>query len=190
MNTPGATGEITGEPRSSRLNSPATKKCVAPLEPIGPESDTSLWPSESLAISFPLAALAVVKPASAAAWRRDATVPSLRRAICCRRTLVMMLMTLPVLPPYSAENALVSTPISCTASRGMLLKIVWRPQLSLPLLPSTSNHAWRRPAPLVVNRSSFMKTSPWLMAGRLAAFSSGRKVMRWLAAASLQSGFR
>ena len=93
----------------------------------------------------------------------------------------MMLMTLPVLPPYSAENALVSTPISNTASRGMLLKIVWRPQKSLPLLPSTSNHAWRRPAPLVVNRSSFMKTSPWLMAGRLAAFNRGRKVMRWLA---------
>ena len=104
--------------------------------------------------------------------------------------LVTMLTTLPVLPPYSAENALVSTSISCTASRGMLLKMVWRPQPSLPLPPSTSNQAWRRPAPLVVNRSWFMKTSPWLMAGRLAAFSSGRKVMRWLAAASLQFGFR
>ncbi len=64
----------------------------------------------------------------------------------------MMLTTLPVLPPYSAENAFVSTSISCTAASGMFVKIVCLPQLSLPVLPSTSNQVCRRPAPLVVNK--------------------------------------
>ena len=58
--------------------------------------------------------------------------------------------------------------------------MVCRPQESLPETPSISKNCCRRPAPLVVNRFWSMKMSPWLMAGRLAALSSGRKVMRWL----------
>ena len=64
-----------------------------------------------------------------------------------------MLTTEPVEAPYSAEKALVSTVISSTAATGMLVKMVWRPQESLPEAPSTSNQVWRRPAPLVVKRS-------------------------------------
>ena len=55
-----------------------------------------------------------------------------------------------------------------------ITKMVWRPQLSLPVLPSTVQAVCRRPDPLVVKRFWFMNTSPWLMAGRLAAFNNGR----------------
>ena len=66
--------------------------------------------------------------------------------------LLTMFTALPVLPPYSAENPFTSTSISCTAKSGSVLKIVCLPQLSLPVVPSTSNQVCRRPAPFVVNR--------------------------------------
>ena len=53
MKIPGATGEMTGEPRSSRLNSPAAEKWVCWEEPIGPESEAADWPSESLVQLLP-----------------------------------------------------------------------------------------------------------------------------------------
>ena len=58
---PGATGEITGEPRSCRLNSPPREKSVRP--PIGPESPSADCPSVSLVIALPVVAVAAVKPA-------------------------------------------------------------------------------------------------------------------------------
>jgi hypothetical protein len=70
------------------------------------------------------------------------------------------IITLPVPAPYCTEKPLVSTVISSTAILGRFVKIVCRPQLSLPLLPSTSNHVCLRPAPFVVKRFWFMKTSP------------------------------
>ena len=91
-----------------------------------------------------------------------------------------MLITPPAVAPYSAEKALASTFISSTPRTGSVLNSVWRPQLSVLAAPSVTNRAWRRPAPLVVNSVWFMNTSPWLMAGRLAAFNSGRLLMRRL----------
>src|ERR1039458_4961098 len=165
---------MIGESLVSRLNSPAAKKWVLWSLESGPPSEISDWPRESLVRSLPLAALAVVEPARAAEVADGPQSSATSPWSWLPPLLVTMLMTLPVEPPYSAEKALVSTDISSRAVRGRLLKMVWRPQLSLPVLPSTSNHASRRPAPLVVKRFSFMKTSPWLMAGRLAAFSMGR----------------
>src|SRR5579871_439483 len=163
---------MMGDARFSRLNSPAREKWV--LDESGPERATADWPRVSLVQSLPLAALPELKP------ERAASVPAGRhssRRLPCNwlpPLLVTMLTTLPVDPPNSAEKALVSTVISCTESSGRVLKVVWRPQLSLSVLPSTTKVVWRRPAPLVVKRFWFMKTSPWLMAGRLAAFRSGR----------------
>src|ERR1035441_10979221 len=50
MKMPGATGDVTGEPLSSRLNSPAAKKCVLLDNDVenGPPRETADWPSESL----------------------------------------------------------------------------------------------------------------------------------------------
>src|SRR6267143_6675701 len=139
MKLPGAMGEMIGEALSSRLYSPAKKKWVWRLDPIGPPSDNADCPRVSFVRSLPLAAFVDVKPDSAAsvAEGRHSSISSPWNWL--PPLLVTIFTALPVLPPYSAENPFSRTVISCTAVRGMVLKIVWRPQPSFPVLPSTSN---------------------------------------------------
>ena len=51
--------------------------------------------------------------------------------------LVTMLNAGPAVQPNSAENAFVSTAASCTAPSGTVVSIVWRPQPSSLLAPSS-----------------------------------------------------
>src|ERR1700719_669487 len=117
-------GELMGEARFCRLYSPAREKYVRPLPVIGPESATDDWPSVSLVTAFPLAAVAAVKPESAASVALGRQSSRTSPWNWLPPLLVIMLTTLPVLAPYSAENAFVSTVISCTTVAGILLKIV------------------------------------------------------------------
>ena len=129
---------MTGEPRSSRLNSPAAEKWVCWEEPIGPESEAADWPSESLVQLLPEVAFWAVKPERAADVALGRHNSSRSPWNWLPPLLVMTFTTLPVLPPNSAEKALVRTSISCTEVSGRLLNMVWRPQASLPVLPSTT----------------------------------------------------
>src|ERR1017187_9864392 len=129
MKMPGATGDVTGEPLSSRLNSPVAKKCV--LRENGPPNEAADWPSESLVNWLPLVALAAVKPESAAAVSAGRHNSSASPWNWLPPLLVTMLTTPPAVAPYSAEKALASTLISATAETGSVLNSVWRPQLSL-----------------------------------------------------------
>ena len=65
-----------------------------------------------------------------------------------RRALVPDLVTMfiagPAVQPYSAENALDSTDTSCTAPTGTVASMVWRPQPSSLLAPSSMNVVVRR----------------------------------------------
>src|ERR1035441_2105263 len=153
MKIPGSTGEVTGDPLSSRLNSPAAKKCVLLDDDLenGPPNDTADCPSESLVNWLPLVALAAVKPESAAAVSAGRHNSSTSPWNWLPPLLVTMLTTPPAVAPYSAEKALASTFISSTAITGSVLNSVWRPQLSLLVAPSVTNSACRLPAPLVVN---------------------------------------
>src|ERR1035437_6720028 len=132
MKMPGATGEVTGEPLSSRLNSPAAKKCV--LLENGPPREAADWPSESLVNWLPLVALAAVKPESAAAVSAGRHSSSTSPWNLLPPLLVTMLITPPAVAPYSAEKALASTSISSTARTGSVLNSVWRPQLLVTML--------------------------------------------------------
>jgi len=127
---------------------------------MGPDTEAAVWPRLSVATSLPLAALAAVNPESAAVVVEGRQSSRRLAWSFSPPVFVTMFTALPVLPPYSAENAFSRMVICCTASIGILLKMVWRPQLSFPVLPSTSNHACLRPAPFDVKRFSFMKTSP------------------------------
>ena len=180
MKLPGATGEVTGDALSSRLYSPAAAKCVRPLVPMGPDSEAAVWPRVSLVQSFPLAALVLLKPERAASVSDGRQSSNRLPCNLFPPVLVMMLIALPVPPPYSAVKTFSRIVISCTDVSGKLLNCVCRPQLSLFVAPSTSNQGCRRPAPFVVKRFWFMKTSPWLIAGRLAAFKRGRYEIRRL----------
>src|SRR4029078_6094886 len=51
--------------------------------------------------------------------------------------LVTMLNAGPAVQPNSAENALVRTAASCTAPSGTVVSMVWRPQPSSLLAPSS-----------------------------------------------------
>src|ERR1035438_10208459 len=145
MKMPGATGDVTGEPLSSRLNSPVAKKCV--LRENGPPNEAADWPSESLVNWLPLVALAAVKPGSAEGASAGPHNSSTSPWNLLHPLLVTMLITPPAVAPYSAENALASTFISSTAITGSVLNSVWRPQLSLLVAPSVTNSACRRPHP-------------------------------------------
>src|SRR5450759_1981844 len=136
MKMPGATGEVTGEPLSSRLNSPAAKKCV--LLENGPPREAADWPSESLVNWLPLVALAAVKPESAAAVSAGRHSSSTSPWNLLPPLLVTRLITPPAVAPYSAEKALASTFISSTPETGSVLNSVCRPQLSLLVAPSVT----------------------------------------------------
>ena len=51
----------------------------------------------------------------------------------------------PAVQPNSAENAFESTEISWMAPTGTVAIIVWRPQASSLLAPSSVTVVWRRP---------------------------------------------
>ena len=89
------------------------------------ESEAAVLPERVVGESLPLVALPVVEAGERrlGAWRA-ARAPAPRRDSWSPPLCVTMLTTLPVLPPYSAEKPLVSTVISSTAIRGMLVKIV------------------------------------------------------------------
>ncbi len=92
---------------SRRLYSPGAKNCVCRW-PSGPPSESADLAQRVVATSLPLAALALVKPESAAAVAAGRQVAQQRRhGNWLPPLLVTMLMALPVLPPYSAENAFV-----------------------------------------------------------------------------------
>ncbi len=64
--------------------------------------------------------------------------------------LVTMFIAGPAVQPNSAENALVSTAASCTAPSGTVVSIVWRPQPSSLLAPSSMYVVVRRlPEPVM-----------------------------------------
>jgi hypothetical protein len=89
---------------------------------------------------------------------------------------VTRLTAAPAERPYSAEKLLVSTVISWMAASGRAVKIVWRPQASSAVPPSTVKVVCRRPPPLTTKRVSLKKTSPVVRAGRTAESSSGSEV--------------
>ena len=78
---------------------------------------------------------------------------------------VTMFTALPVLPPYSAENEFVSTVISCTAGKGMLLKIVCRPQLIVAVAAIHFERCLSPPRAIGGEEIWFVKISPWLIGG-------------------------
>src|ERR1017187_3111666 len=133
MKMPGATGDVTGEPLSSRLNSPAAQKCVLLDNDVenGPPRETAYCPSESLVTWLPLVALAAVNPESVAAVSAGRHNSSTSPWKALPPLLVTMLITPPTVAPRSAEKALASTLISATAETGSVLNSVWQPQLSL-----------------------------------------------------------
>src|SRR5690242_21323278 len=106
-------GELIGEARSCPLYSAASEKYVWPPPVIGPDNATADCPSLSLVIAFPLVAVAAVKPDSAAEVALGRQSSRSSPWYWLLPLLVTMLTTLPVLAPYSAEKALVSTVISC-----------------------------------------------------------------------------
>src|ERR1035441_1597373 len=143
MKMPGATGDVTGDPLSSRLNSPAApaggaglhpfpwrvfapaaKKCVLLDNDVenGPPRETADWPSESLVNWLPLVALAAVNPESVAAVSAGRHSSSTSPWKALPPLFVTMLITPPTVAPYSAEKALANTLISATAETGSVLR--------------------------------------------------------------------
>ena len=92
------------------------------------ESEAADWPSESLVQLLPVVAFWAVKPERAADVALGRHNSSSSPWNWLPPLLVTMLTTLPVLPPNSAEKALVSTSISCTDVERQVLNMVWRPQ--------------------------------------------------------------
>src|SRR4029453_17969726 len=98
------------------------------------------------------------------AWPCRALVPD----------LVTMFNAGPAVQPNSAENAFDSTAISWTAPTGTVAIMVWRPQLSSLLAPSSMNVVVRRlPAP-VMKYVALTNRSPVPLPCRNAGFRRGR----------------
>ena len=139
------------------------KKNVLSLT-IGPPIEPETWFSSS-GMSAGLIAVSVAGVMQrrdrrrAEARRSRTSSPASRRDGPCRAPspctsfvpdLVTMFSAGPAVQPNSAENAFESTGISWTAPTGTVASIVWRPQPSSLLAPSSMNVVVRRlPAPVM-----------------------------------------